>query len=273
MSVDTKIESGIAVISYNDVERMAAAIVKSNLFGAKTLDQAISLMLVAQAEGCHPAIAARDYDIIQGRPAKKSEAMLRDFIRGGGKVTWHKLDDTIADATFAHPQGGEVRISWDMKRVEMAGLGGKEMYKKFPRQMLRSRCVSEGIRTVFPMATSGMYVPEEIQDIPEARKPAIPVKPLELTGPIDGPHIDEPNQELKPNDNGAPKPGAPAAPKPAQAAPAEGSPEDKFVRMQLTWPDKCVRKGCGIAVGDYAWYNKLTRKVRCESCQKEKAGA
>ena len=43
-------------------------------------DEALALMLVSYAEGRHPALAARDYDIIQGRPAKKSEAMLRDFL-------------------------------------------------------------------------------------------------------------------------------------------------------------------------------------------------
>jgi len=43
-------------------------------------------------------------------------------------------------------------------------LAGKDMFKKFPRQMLRSRTVSEGVRTVWPLATSGMYVGEEVAD-------------------------------------------------------------------------------------------------------------
>ena len=153
-----------AIVPYADVEKMAIAIAKSGLFGVKTPDQAIAIMLIAQAEGRHPALAARDYDVIQGRPSKKSEAMLRDFLESQGKVEWHALTDTQADATFSHPAGGTVRISWDMKRAQAAGLGAKDMWKKYPRQMLRARCVSEGIRTVCPMATSGMYVPEEVQD-------------------------------------------------------------------------------------------------------------
>jgi uncharacterized protein YbbK (DUF523 family) len=44
------------------------------------------------------------------------------------------------------------------------------MWKKYPRQMLRSRVVSEGVRTVCPGATSGMYVPEEVQDIVHAEQ-------------------------------------------------------------------------------------------------------
>lgn len=158
--------------SIRDMERMAIAFAQSGLFGVKTPDQALALCLIAHAEGRHPALAARDYDIIQGRPAKKAEAMLRDFIGAGGKVEWHSLTDTEADATFSHPQGGTIRIDWDIKRAATAGLGGKDMWKKFPRQMLRSRVVSEGIRTVLPAATSGMYVPEEVQDFAEEPKPA-----------------------------------------------------------------------------------------------------
>lgn len=151
--------------AYRVLMHQARTVAESGLFGMKTAQQALALMLISQAEGRHPALAARDYDIIQGRPSKKAEAMLRDFLSAGGTVEWHTLTDTKAEATFAHPQGGSVRISWDMERVKKAGMGGKDMYLKYPRQMLRSRVVSEGVRTVYPAATSGMYVPEEVQDI------------------------------------------------------------------------------------------------------------
>jgi hypothetical protein len=149
---------------FSDLERLGEYIAKSNLFGIKTKEQAIVLMAIAQAEGRHPVEAARDYDIVNNRPAKKAEAMLRDFIQAGGKVQWHALTDELADATFTHPQTGEVRIDWDMKRAQTA-FGKKDMYAKFPRQMLRSRVVSEGVRTLWPLATSGMYEPGEQADI------------------------------------------------------------------------------------------------------------
>lgn len=166
-------------LTYADIERLGVNIAKSGLFGIKTPEQAVALMMIAHAEGRHPALAARDYDVIQGRPSKKAEAMLRDFLEAGGKVEWHKLDDAIADATFHHPQGGKVRISWDMQRAAKAGLGSKDNWKKFPRQMLRSRTISEGVRTVWPMATSGLYEPGEVAD---------------FTGPV----IDHAPEETKP---------------------------------------------------------------------------
>ena len=50
-----------------------------------------------------------------------------------------------------------------MMRARAAGLT-HPMWKKYPRQMLRSRVVSEGVRTVYPLATSGLYVEEEVCD-------------------------------------------------------------------------------------------------------------
>jgi len=154
-----------------DIERMAGAIAKSGFFGVKTVEQAVALMLIAQAEGLHPAIAARDYNVIQGRPALKADAMLARFQQAGGSVNWTELTDKRVSATFTHPQGGSVSIDWDMARAKAAGLDGKDNYKKWPRQMLRARCISEGIRTVYPGVLSGMYTPEEVQDFDSKQAP------------------------------------------------------------------------------------------------------
>jgi len=165
------------IVPFGELSRMAEAMARSQLFGMKTPDQVVALMLVAQANNQHPAAAARDYDIIGNRPAKKAEAMLRDFIDAGGSVKWHALDNTVADATFSHAAGGTVRIDWTMQRVKDAGMGGKDMYKKFPRQMLRARVISEGVRTIYPVATGGMYTPEETQDIPSGPVEVIASEP------------------------------------------------------------------------------------------------
>lgn len=184
----------------SDIEKMAKAVAASNLFGIKTFDQAMALMLIASAEGRHPVEAARDYNIISGRPAKTADAMLRDFLHSGGKVEWHSLSDEKADATFTHPQGGTVKIDWDMARAKKAGLGVKDMWVKYPRQMLRSRVISEGVRTVCPAATSGMYVPEEAQEFEnkgEAMKNVTPAAVQEIFDSAKERSVDVELEELK----------------------------------------------------------------------------
>jgi hypothetical protein len=165
----TKIESGALAVPFDELTRMAESMARAQLFGKQTPQQLLSLMLIAQANGQHPAAAARDYDVIQGRPSKKAEAMLRDFLMAGGKVDWHTYSDQKCDATFSHPQGGSIRVDWDHARVAQAKISNPEMYKKYPRNMLRARCISEGVRTVCPVATGGLYAPEEAASMPAER--------------------------------------------------------------------------------------------------------
>jgi hypothetical protein len=140
----------------------------------------------------HPAIAARDYHIIQGKPALKADAMLARFQAAGGMVKWKEMNDLRVCAEFSHPQGGTVEIDWDMERAKAAQLGGKDMWKKFPRQMLRARVISEGIRTVYPGATVGVYTPEEVQDFEDK-----PIKHVKAE------HIDEPKKAAPRQDDAA----------------------------------------------------------------------
>lgn len=153
------------IVALQDIERAGELIAKSGLFGVKTPEQAIALMLVAQAEGRNPFEAARDYHIIQGRPALKADAILARFQQAGGSVRWIELSDTKAVAEFSHPQGGKVTIDWDLDRAKRAGLLGKENWRNYPRQMLRARVISEGVRTVFPGVCVGTYTVEEVQDM------------------------------------------------------------------------------------------------------------
>ena len=159
-----------ALVPVDQIERMALAVAKSGLFGVKTPDQAMALMLVAQAEGMHPAIAARDYHVINGRPTLRADAMLARFQAAGGKVEWGEYTDQRVVGTFSHPQGSSVRIEWTTKMAQDAGLTRNPTWKSYPRQMLRARCISEGIRTIYPGVAIGTYTPEEAEDM--APRPA-----------------------------------------------------------------------------------------------------
>jgi hypothetical protein len=153
------------VIPFSEMQAMAQAISVSGLFGFKRPEEALALMLIAQAEGRHPAIVARDYHLIQGKPTLKADAMLARFQEAGGSVKWLVLSDSEVRAEFTHAQCGSFELSWTMAQAQSAGLTGNPTWKKFPRAMLRSRVISEGIRTALPSVLSGTYTPEEILDM------------------------------------------------------------------------------------------------------------
>ena len=156
--------SDLAVWTMNDLEKAAQYIVKSRLFGVQDATQAVTLMLLAQAEGIHPMRAIQEYHIIQGRPSLKADAMLARFQQAGGSLKWLELSDEVCAAEFSHPQGGTATIRWTIEDAKRAGLLGKtgSGWSKYPRAMLRSRVVSEGVRTVYPGVIVGSYTPEEV---------------------------------------------------------------------------------------------------------------
>jgi len=165
------------IVPYQDIEKMAVAVAKSGLFNVKTPEEAMALMLVAQAEGSHPAIAARDYHVIQGRPALKADAMMARFQQAGGKVEWTEYTDERVTGVFSHPAGGSLSVTWTIEMGKSIGLVKPGSgWHKYPRAMLRARCISEGIRSVYPGCVAGVYTPEEVQDM----EPAKPVQEVDM---------------------------------------------------------------------------------------------
>lgn len=168
------------IIPFQEMDQMADAIAKSGLFGMKDKSSVLALMAVAQAEGLHPATAARDFHIIQGRPALKADAMLARFQNAGGTVEWKDYTDEKVTGIFRHPNGGQLAVTWTIDQANKIGLVKPGSgWQKFPRAMLRSRCISEGIRSVFPGSVTGFYSPEEVADFtPPTEKDITPKAPV-----------------------------------------------------------------------------------------------
>jgi hypothetical protein len=152
------------LICIQDLEKMAVAACKSGLFAMPSPEAALTLMLLCQAEGLHPIQALRQYHIIKGRPAMRADAMQAAFQNAGGKIQWHERNDEKASATFSHPAGGELTVTWTIEQAKKAGLTNNPTWQKFPRAMLSARVTSEGCRAVYPAVVCGLYEPSEIMD-------------------------------------------------------------------------------------------------------------
>ena len=159
------------IVPLADIQQMAEVAAKSRMFGFKNSEEAMAIMLLCQAENLHPAIAMRDFHIIQGRPALKADAMLARFQQAGGSVQWKDYTDEKVTGVFSHPSGGSLEVSWSLAQAKSIGIANKDNWRNYPRAMLRARCVSEGIRSVYPGCVVGVYTPEEIQDF----KPSKPI--------------------------------------------------------------------------------------------------
>jgi hypothetical protein len=97
--------------------------------------------------------------------------MLAKFQDAGGTVFWEKYDDEGACGVFTHPKGGSVRVDWDAARARKAGVLGNGTWSKYARSMYRARCISEGVRTVYPACLFGYYTPEEVEEFEPNKEP------------------------------------------------------------------------------------------------------
>ena len=172
------------IATMSDIQKMAETIAKSGLFGLSNPTQVAALMLVAQSEGRHPATAAKEYHIINGRPALKADAMLARFQKAGGSVRWTKSSDTEVAGVFSHPKGGELEVRWTADRAAKAQLKSPT-WSRFPQQMLRARCISEGVRAVFPVVIEGVYVIEEAEDMEQEKQTKAEAIEAEAETPVD----------------------------------------------------------------------------------------
>ena len=170
------------LVPIGDIQTMAEVAAKSKMFGFKSTEEAMAIMLLCQAENLHPAIAMRDFHVIQGRPALKADAMLARFQQAGGAVKWETYTDEQVTGIFSHPQGGSLEVTWTLAKAKLIGIANKDNWKNYSRAMLRARCVSEGIRSVYPGCVVGVYTPEEVQDFTPPRDitPPVPQTPVEV---------------------------------------------------------------------------------------------
>ena len=172
------------LVPFNEQERMAEVIAKSGMFGLKDATAVLALMAVAQAEGRHPASVAKDYHMIQGRPALKADAMLARFQQAGGSVQWTTYKDEQVSGIFSHPQGGSLEVTWTLAQAKAIGLATKDNWKLYPRAMLRARVISEGIRSVYPAVIVGEYSVEEVQDF-DVKPVSKPLTQIEIVDELE----------------------------------------------------------------------------------------
>ena len=228
------------IVPLEQIGMMAKAVSDSGLFGIKSEAAAFSLMCIAQADGIPPIKAAVQYHIIDGKPSLKSEAMLARFQASGGKIRWKERTPQRCTLWLEHPQAGEIEVTWDIERAKAAGLAGRNTWKAYPAQMMSARCISEGIRALYPACVGGFYTPEEVRDFdapPPAPQPEIP-KPAQATkAAMPKPKAANPApQEAEIVDDGYSEPPKPETKEPAQKPekPAKAAEKPRDVKLTRT---------------------------------------
>ncbi len=172
------------------LDRVAEWVVQGGIGGFKNVQQAKATMILALAEGIPIGKAIHEYNVINGRLALKSEAMLARFQNAGGRIEYAVYTDEKVTASAHHQKGGVLTVTWTLADAKRAGLLSNPNWAKHPRAMLKARAVSEAVRAVYPACLTGVPVEEEAYEItaehiPLARVTEPPAVPLPLASPAE----------------------------------------------------------------------------------------
>ena len=159
-------ETALTTINLKDTMTLGETLAKSGYFSdAKGAAQAVVKVLAGRELGFGPIASMTGVHIVQGKPTLGANLM-GAAIKRTGKYNYRivTLNEQQCEIAF-YEDGEEVgRSTFSMADAQRAGLANKDNWKKYPRNMLFSRCLSNGARWYCPDVFSGVtpYTPEEL---------------------------------------------------------------------------------------------------------------
>ena len=154
----------------DETQRLSTMLAKSMLLppGLRGNDAYVVAVLLTGAElGFAPMQALRAIQIIKGKPSLSADA-LGALCKRRPDLCEHLtlIESTDKRCVYRTKRKGEAEtemvFSWD--DAVRAGLARQDNYLRFPRAMLRARCLSMITRAVYPDLCLGLYDPDETTD-------------------------------------------------------------------------------------------------------------
>ena len=151
------------------LSRISQSASKSGLFKISP-DAALAICLKGRELNIPPMQALSHVNIIEGKACLSAELMHALVLKACPDCTI-TIVETSNERCEIHARRSKEdpfsKFAFTMKDAEQAQLLGKMNWRKYPRAMLRSRCMSEMCRSVFPDALVGAsYTPEELEHSP-----------------------------------------------------------------------------------------------------------
>jgi hypothetical protein len=175
--------------SIEDMKKWAEYIIDSGLLPGSITEpeQVITMVQHGKELGLSPMISLHNIHVISGRPTL-SHTMLGTLLKrhnvewvwnedfetiinkdgkpekmGDGTINkrttihfyWKsKITDKVMDTTFS--------VTW--AQMVLSGFTTKDNWKRMPKEMMRARCLTYGVRALFPEVLGGFYTDIEVAD-------------------------------------------------------------------------------------------------------------
>lgn len=148
-------------------EELATKLVLSGLLGSsiRKPEQALAIIIAGKELGMAPMQALRSMYVIDGKTVMSADLMVALAKRNPECEFFRMVTSTPKIATYEAKRKGDpepTRLSFTIEEAIMAGVTGKDNWKKYPTAMLRARCSAALARIVFPDLLLGVYDPDEL---------------------------------------------------------------------------------------------------------------
>lgn len=155
---------------------LARIAAESKQYANATEAQLFNLMLSAKDLGISPMKAINGgFYIVNGKVCM-STALMADRIRRSGhsiKIVEMSKDKCTIIA-IRKDNNDSLKLEYTWEDATLAGLTGSPTWKKYPKNMLYNRCMSQVARILFPDVVGNSYSEEErfdIQNVPAESRP------------------------------------------------------------------------------------------------------
>ena len=169
------------------IERLADHFLASGYFkDLRSRSQAVVKILKGRELGIGPFTAVDQINMINGKPSPNAN-LLAALIRKSKDYDYQILEHTnsvciIQILRHRKPSGKPVEFS--IEDARKAGLTRNATYNAYPKNMLFARCISNASKFETPDITTGLYVPEDFEDVTPDFGNQIPSKPSAATSDL-----------------------------------------------------------------------------------------
>jgi len=145
-----------------------------------TPEKLMTVVQMGKELGLPPLVSINNINIIKGRTVISS-TMLGALLKARD-IEWNWSKDWVTESVVGsdderiiteiefeyisrvtkRPKTVKFNVSWT--QMEVAGYTTKENWKKYPKEMMRARCMAYGVRAYFPEILMGLYTDTEIVD-------------------------------------------------------------------------------------------------------------
>jgi hypothetical protein len=134
--------------------------------GVQTSEAAFAILAMGRELGLSAMQSLRSIHVIKGKPAMSADLILALVKRSPSCQFFQLVESSDVRAVYTTQREKEepTTLEFTIEEAKQAGLLANDNWRKYPKAMLRARCIAALSRAVYPDVALGIYTPDELTD-------------------------------------------------------------------------------------------------------------